>query len=199
MSSPFFAPERYETERFVLRSWLPGDGAALTEAVEASYEHLSPWMGWAKAEQPVAQSEAIVRRSRAQWLTSEDFVVSIWDPEERRVLGGCGYHLRRGPLQRRIAEIGMWIRGDAAGQGLGTAALVAMAAWGFSPEWPWARLVWECHADNVASQRTADKAGFQDAGQTIGVQTHIDGTWRSSRLYLAIRDTWKAPTDTAGG
>jgi hypothetical protein len=39
-----FAPDRYECEGFLLRSYDLGDGAALAEAVNESYEHLRPWM-----------------------------------------------------------------------------------------------------------------------------------------------------------
>src|ERR1700759_5294954 len=37
-------PYRIETERLVLRCWNPADAEALKEAVDASIEHLLPWM-----------------------------------------------------------------------------------------------------------------------------------------------------------
>ena len=46
------------------------------------------------------------------------------DPErladEKRVLGGSGFHLREGPLADGAAEMGMWVRASEAGRGLGT-------------------------------------------------------------------------------
>src|SRR5262249_24384090 len=40
-------PYRIVTERLVLRCWEPSDAAALKEAVDASIDHLLPWMPWA--------------------------------------------------------------------------------------------------------------------------------------------------------
>lgn len=42
-----FAPERYEADGFVLRSYDVGDGHRLATAANESYEHLRPWMPWA--------------------------------------------------------------------------------------------------------------------------------------------------------
>ena len=57
------APERFDTDSFVIRSYAPGDGAALQRAVTASYEHLRAWMPWAKPDQTVEESEAVCRRA----------------------------------------------------------------------------------------------------------------------------------------
>ena len=39
-----FAPERYQAKGFVLRSYDLGDGPLLADAVNASYDHLRPWL-----------------------------------------------------------------------------------------------------------------------------------------------------------
>lgn len=162
----FFAPERFVTPHFILRSYLPGDGEKLSEAVNSSYEHLTVFMPWAKVHQSVEESETLVRSFRAKYLMNEDFVIGIFAPDESQLLGGCGYHLREGPLETGNAEIGMWIRAGEAGKGLGTAVLKALLEWGFT-EWRWSRLAWKCDVNNLASRRTAEKAGF-----------HLDGTLR---------------------
>jgi len=162
--SPYLiAPDRHSEPDFLLRSYQPGDGGKLSEAVNASYEHLKRFMSWAKPDQSVESSEHRCRESRGKWLTSSDFVIGIWAPDESRLLGGCGYHLREGALGLCNAEIGMWIRADAAGRGLGTAALRALIRWGFT-DWPWLRLSWRCSGANLASQRTAEKGGMQREG-----------------------------------
>ena len=155
----YTAPEEHRTDRLLLRSWRPGDGPALSEAVNDSYAHLKTFMPWAVPHQDVQTSERLVRQFRGRWLLSQDFVVALFSPDGARVLGGCGFHLRHGPLSQEVAEIGMWIRADAAGQGLGTHALETLLRWGFS-EWPWQRLVWKCDAENHASRRCAEKAGM---------------------------------------
>ncbi len=189
----FIAPERLETEEFVVRCYRLGDGLLLSEALNASYEHLHTFMEWAKPHQPAEESEQLVRQFRAKYLTNEDFVLGIFSPAEDRLLGGSGFHPREWDgLPNRSAEIGMWIRGDAARQGLGTAVLCALLAWGFEA-WPWERLAWRCDGRNVASQRTAEKAGMQQEGVLRAHRRLKDGSRRDTYCYVALKASWEHP------
>ena len=193
MSSDYlFAPERYESHQFIIRSYLPGDGALLTEAVNASYDHLKTFMPWAKSHQSEEMSEQLVRQFRGRYLLAEDFTLGIFSPDESQLLGGTGFHLRNQPLANRNAEIGMWIRASAAGKGLGSAVLRAMLRWGFS-EWAWERLAWRCDGRNVASQRTAQKAGMIQEGILRGVRKLPDGTRQDTFCYAALRGNQYVP------
>lgn len=109
IKQPFFAPTAYDVGEFIIRAYQPGDGAALQRAATASYEHLRPWMLWARPDQSVEESEQICRRGAARYLLNEDFTLGIWMGDE--LAGGTGFHLRGGPLELRYAEIGMWISG----------------------------------------------------------------------------------------
>jgi RimJ/RimL family protein N-acetyltransferase len=162
-ASIFFPPERYTTDTFIIRSYLPGDGPLLAEALNASYEHLRAFMPWAKPHTSEEEAEQVARKFRARYLLTEDFVLAIFAPDESLLLGSTGFHLREGDLSNRSAEIGMWIRASHAQRGLGTAALRAMLRWGFEA-WPWERLSWRCDGRNVASQRTAERAGMVREG-----------------------------------
>ncbi len=119
-TEPFFAPDQYVTEAFTVRSYVPGDGPLLAEAVNASYEHLTRFLPWAKPHTDETEAEQTVRRFRGEYLLNTNFVLGIFSPDGKRLLGGSGFHLREGDLSNRAAEIGMWIRADAARQGLGT-------------------------------------------------------------------------------
>ncbi len=185
----FAAPEQYLESGFLLRSYRPGDGAQVAEAVNSSYAHLKTFMPWATPEQPVELSEQLCRLFRARWLLAEDFTIGIWQPDGSRLLGGCGYHLREGGLDLRNAEIGMWIRADAAGRGLGTAVLRALLRWGFT-EWPWLRLSWRCSSANLASRRTAEKGGLQREGVLRSHMIDPGGDRRDTFCYAALRDEW---------
>jgi RimJ/RimL family protein N-acetyltransferase len=184
-----FAPERYEAEGFVLRSYDVGDGPLLTDAVDESYEHLHPWMPWAAPQQSVEDSERLVRQFRARYLLAEDFVLGIFSPDETRLLGGTGFHLREGPLASGCAELGMFIRAGEANRGLGTRALTAMLRWGFS-EWPWLRLSWRCDLDNVASARIAEKCGLLHEGVLRGQQAHVGEGRRDTACYALTKQDW---------
>jgi RimJ/RimL family protein N-acetyltransferase len=153
----FIAPLRYDAGEFQIGAYRLGDGGALAEAVNASYEHLRTWMPWAKPDETAELAELNVRRFIGRYFLNEDFTMGIFDGD--RVIGGTGFHLRVGPPGSRNAEIGMWIHGDLAGTGLGTRVLRAILTWGFD-EWGWERLVWRCATDNVPSRRVAEKAGM---------------------------------------
>ncbi len=186
----FIAPERFVTPTFVLRSYQPGDGELLSDALNNSYEHLTTFMPWAKPYQSVEESEALARRFCGRYLLNEDFVLGIFSADERRLLGGSGFHLREGGFPHRSAELGMWIRADAAGKGLGTAVLLALLEWGFTA-WPWERLAWRCDGINLASRRTAEKAGLIHEGVLRQHLLQPDGAWRDTYLYAMLKAEWK--------
>ncbi len=197
----FFPPEHYRTDRFIIRSYLPGDGPLLAEALNASYEHLKAFMPWAQPHTNEEEAEQLARKFRARYLLAEDFVLGIFAPDsfdcaqdkESLLLGSTGFHLREGDLNNRSAEIGLWIRTSHAQQGLGTAALRAMLRWGFEA-WPWERLSWRCDGRNIASQRTAEKAGMVREGVlreqrrlSNGKDNHGNSTREDTVCYALLK------------
>lgn len=161
----FFAPEELELPSCRVRTYLAGDGARLAEATNASYAHLQPFMPWARPDQPLTAAEATVRRFRGRWLLEEDYTLAILSPDGQTLLGGAGFHLRFGPRQTGIAELGMWVRQDATRRGIGLTVLDGLLRWGFEV-WGWQRLVWRCAARNEAGRRLAERAGLGLEGVT---------------------------------
>lgn len=148
---------RIETPRLVVRSWNPEEAATLKEAVDASIDHLKPWMPWAGDEpQSIEKKVALIQRFRSNFDGGRDFTYAIFDRQEQRVLGGCGLHTRLGAGAR---EIGYWIRPDAIDAGLATEAAGALTRVGF--ECHRVRLIEiHCEPANVASSRVAEKLGY---------------------------------------
>ena len=159
---PFFAPEEHRTGDLLLRSWRPGDGEELNRATVASYEHLREFMEWARPDTSIEDSEGYVRQSRARWLLGEEWGLGVWRGE--RVVGGSGFMLRGQPLEHGTVEIGMWVRAEEAGRGLGTRVLRALVDWA-DADWPIHKLTWHCDSRNLASARVAEKCGFQLEGR----------------------------------
>ncbi len=184
MKTPFFAPTGFQSGDLQLRAYRPGDGPALREATLSSYEHLRPWMAWAKTAYPPDEAEVRCRRSAALYLQSEEFIIGAWIGDE--LVGGTGFHLRCGPIEWGCAEIGMWIRASRAGQGMGTRVLRAMLDWGFG-EWGWERLVWKCDTRNVASARVAEKCGLVREATFRSDALGVDGERRDTHLYAILR------------
>ncbi len=183
------APDEYIAERVLLRSYRPGDGTELNAATIESFEHLQPWMPWATETQTEEEAEQLVRTFRGRYLLSQEFVLAIRTPDDRRLIGGAGYHLREGPLALQSAEMGMWIRASEAGKGFGTAALEAMVTWGFT-EWPWLRLSWRCDAKNAASGRIAEKAGLKEEGRLRKFLRAPSGEMQDASCYAILRVDW---------
>lgn len=181
----FFAPEALRTSDFVVRWYQNGDGPAMAESISSSVEHLKPWMGWAAESHTAEECEARARKFRANCLLNTNFILGVWSLDDTRLLGGTGFHLRGvRDVWDGVGEIGMWIRGDEAGRGLGTALLKAMLAWGFS-EWPWERLSWHCDSRNMASRRTAQKAGMKLEGTLRGDKADV-GEGRCDTMIFGL-------------
>jgi len=188
MSGHFFAPDHFQADGFVIRPYRPGDGRALQIATNESYKHLKPWMPWASDDVTLEEAESRCRRFAGNYLVNQDFVLGIWIGEQ--LMGGTGFHLRHGPVESGNAEIGMWIRGKAAGQGLGTRALAAMLEWGFG-EWKWERLIWKCDVRNVASARVAEKCGLTLEGTLRLDAFDPERRRRSTHVYAILAKEWR--------
>ncbi|MDF1512580.1 MAG: GNAT family protein [Anaerolineae bacterium] len=150
------------------------------------------FLPWARPINSVADTEEIVSRFRSAYLDNKDFVLAILNVDETLWLGSSGFHLREGGLDNRSAEIGMWIRKDRSGQGLGTNLLCDLLNWGFT-EWPWERLSWHCNVRNIASRRTAEKAGMVLEGQLRAYYRQSDGSRDDMLTFAALRGEWRDP------
>ena len=186
-TSLFVAPASFISDGITLRAYQPGDGPELRVATTSSYEHLRPWMPWATPEDSVEAAEVRCRRFAARYLLNEEFVLGIWVGDQ--LAGGTGFHLCSAPLALQSAEIGMWIRGSYAGQGLGTRALGAMLKWGFE-DWGWERLSWYCDTRNLASASVARKNGLQLEATLRSDALDVEGRRRDTYVFAILRDEW---------
>ena len=191
MTTPFFAPDRYETDRFVLRSYMPGDGERFAESYNGSAEHIGRFFISAKEHYTLEEAEERVRGARAAYLRNEDFRLGIFTPDESVLLGDTGYHLWDGPLHFGNAELSMWIRADQSGKGLGVAVLKALIDWAFT-DWNWQRVTWRASIFNEPSQRTAVKAGLQfEARQRKALPDPRGGEKHDAMYYAIVKEDWE--------
>lgn len=158
-------------------------------AVNASLDHLRPWMAWAREPATEGSLEAFFAESEAAWEALRDFGYIIVDAADTEVLGGCGLHGRLGP---NGLEIGYWVRVDQAGRGLATEAARALTDAAF--DIPGIELVRiRCEEANAASARVPEKLGYA----FIGVEVPDDGPCasRPTRTWVVERETWMARRD----
>jgi RimJ/RimL family protein N-acetyltransferase len=181
-------PYRIVTERLVLRCWNPDDAPLLKQAIDASIDHLRPWMPWAADEpQPVDQKVELLRRFRGRFDVGEDFTYGIFDLDESRVLGGTGLHSR--DIGAEAFEIGYWIHADRAGEGLGTEATAALTRVAFELT-DKERLDIRCDPANAASRAIPRKLGYREEA-TLRRRLHYPEP-RDVVVYSLFRDEFPA-------
>jgi RimJ/RimL family protein N-acetyltransferase/catechol 2,3-dioxygenase-like lactoylglutathione lyase family enzyme len=173
------------TPRLVLRCWQPDDAPLLTAAVEASLEHLRPWMPWAVNEpEPVDQKVQRLRRFRANFDLGRDFIYGVWNGAETDVLGGTGLHTRVGPDAR---EIGYWIHAGHTRQGYATEAVAALTKIGFQVDGI-ERMEIHCDPRNEASTAIPRKLGYRHDATLRRRANSPDGSVSDIMIWSLFRD-----------
>lgn len=152
---------RIETERLVLRPWHVEDAPALKAAIDASLEHLRPWMPWAEHE-PVAVEEkaGMIEGWVAGFAAGGDLPYGMFARADARVLGSTGLHDR---VEGNAREIGYWVHADFEGQGLVTEAAAALTRVGFEVM-GLQRLEIHCDPRNVRSAAVPERLGYRLQG-----------------------------------
>ncbi|MFN2190375.1 MAG: GNAT family N-acetyltransferase [Candidatus Promineifilaceae bacterium] len=179
---------RIETERLVLRCWEPRDAPLLKESVEASLEHLKPWMPWVHEEpEPLQVKIDRLRTFRARFDSDEDYIYAIFNLEETEVLGGTGLHTRAGEKAR---EIGYWIHVDHIGKGLATEATMALIKVAFEISRV-ERIEIHCDPINHLSAAIPKKLGFSMDGIIRKSMVHLEGKLRDTMIWTLLRDEYE--------
>jgi RimJ/RimL family protein N-acetyltransferase len=169
---------------FTLRRHGPDDLAELVGAVNASLEHLQPWMEW--AQQPATDETVgeFLSGSIANFGAGIEFGYAIVETAEggERIVGGAGLHPRLGP---GAIEIGYWVHVDHTRRGAASEAAralrdAAIDALGI------AVVEIHCDAKNTASAAVARSSGFRLVGTEarmprIPTESDHEMIWRYRR------------------
>jgi RimJ/RimL family protein N-acetyltransferase len=184
-ASPNGPAYRIHTPRLVLRCWNPADAPLLHQAIIESLEHLRPWMPWVKNEpEPLDERVQRLRRMRGEFDLGQDFVYGIFDPEERRALGGTGLHTRVGEGAR---EIGYWIHAHHIGQGYATEAAAALTRVAFEVDGV-DRVEIHCDPANVRSAAVPRKLGYAHEATLRRRVRNADGPRRDAMIWTMLRE-----------
>lgn len=187
MSSEARPAYRIETERSVLRCWIPQDADLLLRSITQSIDHLRDWMPWASGEPSTLEEKiSLLRRWRAAFDLDEEYVYGIFSPDENAVWGGTGLHKR---LTGEALEIGYWIHVDQVNRGLATettAALSRIAIEVHNVD----RVEIHCDPTNVRSAAIPRKLGFE-LEATLGRRAvGTDGSSRDVMIWTLFRDAY---------
>lgn len=170
-----------------LRPWQPGHAEALYEAARESMATVGRWLPWCHEGYCWEDSVAWIERCQSGWIRGEPYAFAILDTQDR-LLGGIG--LSRLDRDHRSANLGYWVRELAQGQGVASAAVAAIAKFGFQTL-GLQRIEIVADVDNQASRRTAERAG-----------AHLDGIspnrlWHQGEVVAAAVYSLLPPDDDA--
>lgn len=175
------------TERTVIRCWNPSDAVLLKEAIDSSLDHLRPWMPWAEQEPTEVEAKVELLRSfRGRFDLGQDFTYGIFDPDEKRVLGGTGLHTRIG---QGALEIGYWIRADCINRGLATEAAAALTRVAFEVNQV-NRVEIHCDPSNVRSAAVPRKLGFTHEATLRQRVPGRGGALRDDMVWTLLRSEY---------
>ncbi len=142
-----------------LRGWLPGDlGFVVGACQDPEVSRYSPVIPF-----PYSESDARgwFRMHEPTRLAGEGIDFAVTDPGTGQPLGAISFNKINPTLSS--AEVGYWLAADARGHGYMTRAVQLLAKWGFH-DLGLARLELTTDPDNIASQRVAERCGFQKEG-----------------------------------
>ncbi|HEX8630357.1 MAG TPA: GNAT family N-acetyltransferase [Catenuloplanes sp.] len=140
-------------------------------------------MRWTTVPQPYQRSDAeffVHQHAPHQWAQGQGAVFVIAGPDDAHV-GTMDLRLGTDPM---VGEVGFLVAPQARGRGYASAALRAVAGWGFAAL-GLTRIEWRAHVGNTASRRVAEKAGFTVEGiARAGLAHHGQrrDVWVAARL-----------------
>jgi len=172
-----------------LRQFAEADVSALYQLVLANLGHLKPWMGWATDSTGEQDIREFVQ-STAQGISSGDSnEFGVWCDDV--MVGAAGIHTRN--REDNAAQIGYWLTATHWGRGVITRCAAVLCDRGFQV-FGLERIEIHTAADNRASQRVAERLGFQLEGR-LRRNMRRDGVWHDRLIFGLLASDWEA----AGG
>lgn len=170
----------------LLRPPRPSDYTEWAELRGGSRDYLQPWEpAWAEDDltRPAFRRRLGVYAREMELGTA--WPLFVFDPEEERLMGAITLsNIRRGVAE--TGTLGYWVGQPYAGQGVGTAAALAMLGFAFGAL-KLHRVEAACVPTNQASRRVLEKAGFRHEG-LAKAYLKINGAWADHLLFGVIED-----------
>ena len=139
----------------VLRPWTEGDVPALVDAMRDP--EIPRWLPLIPQPYGADEARRYVTWCRERWDGQRGLHVAVTDEASEDVLGSVGMDF---VLEDQSGSVGYWVGRAARGRGVATRATRLIAGWGID-SLGLQRLELLAEVENVASQKVAEKAGFQ--------------------------------------
>lgn len=178
---------RVETERLVLRCWEPADAPALRRALDASDQHLRPWIPFMKDEpRSLLQTTAWLRTHRSNFDSDLQHRYGVFNRHNGELIGENMLLDRVGPGG---LEIGYWTHVNRGGRGLATEASCAMIRVAFEIA-KVERVEIHCAPENTASAAIPARLGFRHEATLKDRAPDTDGNDHDLMIWSLFREDY---------
>ena len=182
-----FPAYRIHTSRLLIRCWDPADAVLLKDAIDASRDHLSPWMPWAQGDpEPLEPIIERLRTWRGKFDLDLDYVYGIFSSDESAVIGSTGLHTRVGPS---ALEIGYWIHSDHLRKGYATEITAALTKVAFEIHHV-NRVEIHCDPKNIASAAIPEKLGYTLEATLKQRFKQSENEWRDAMIWTLFANQY---------
>ena len=161
----------------VLRRWRMEDVPAVTEACRD--EEIARWL--ALVPQPYTADHARLYIQDCIDASDDRWPFAITEKDSGSVIGSIDMHITR----LGTGHIGYWMAPGARRRGLTTSALRTLTRWAIE-DLGLGRVELATDPDNIASQRVAEKAGFQREGVLRAMLPTREGTRRDGVMFSIL-------------
>ena len=181
-------PDRLTAGSVELHRWDPSQAGAVYDAVVSSLGELRPWMPWAADEPTEERMRAVLGAGRTSFDQDREWTYVVTEPGDERVLGAVGLHRRDEP---GTLEIGYWIRTDATGKGLATAAARSLTTAAFTHLDDTDVVEIRMDTANLASAAVPPRLGFR-LDREVARPVEAPGQCGRGHVWVMTRDRWEA-------
>lgn len=177
------------TPRLELRPRHVGEGKILIQAVRESLQNLERWMPFAHKDVREEQMEEHCRTALANFITRQDFTLSIYERTTGRFVGSTGLHQPNWAV--RSFHAGYWVHKEYEGKGFISEAVNAITRYAFEV-FKANRLEIRCDSRNERSFNVMKRLGFVQEGLLKNDDVAKDGSLRDT-IVTARYDTAGLP------
>ncbi|MBC8144128.1 MAG: GNAT family N-acetyltransferase [bacterium] len=163
------------------------DADAIYEAAWLSQPQIYPWMSWCHPEYTRDESLAWIVMKEEDLRNNNEFAMAIIENANGRMLGTVGINMVN--KLHHYANLGYWIRTDAARRGYATAATKLMTRIGFE-KLGLNRVEIVMAVENTASERVAQKSGATREGVLREAQ-FLHGRYHDAAIYSIVRSDFE--------
>jgi RimJ/RimL family protein N-acetyltransferase len=182
-------PDRFESQRLVLRPYHAGDGPLIYAVGQKNRQHLQRYEAdnAILSAKTVPEAEALVRELAADWTARRCFFIGAFDKLSAEFVAQVYIGVVNWDTPE--FEVGFFVDQDHEGQGYVTEAV--RAALDFVFEHLLAqRVSLRCDTTNTRSQRVAERCGFTREGLLRQVRRQPDGSFSDAYIYGLLRSEW---------